>query len=344
MKILLTGGGGYIGTVLVDELLAAGHAVDVYDRFYFGEEPFARFRDAHEEGRLTLVRGDLRTIDEDVVAGHDLVLDLAGLSNDPSADLDPRLTETINYEGALRLAQLAKKTGVPRHVYSSSCSIYGAAASGDARTEDDELNPVSLYARMKVKADLELRAMASPGFVVTTLRNATVYGVSPRMRFDLVVNMMTLYAFRDKKIFVLGGGKQWRPLVHVRDVCRAFLLAATAPADRVNGQAFNVGFDEQTHQVGAIASMVAGIVPNTEIEHVPDDPDKRSYRVSFAKAKRVLGLVPTMTVEDGIAEVLHALQHSTVEDTIKTKTVAYYRFLLDAERLVNQLAINGRVL
>lgn len=341
MKFLVTGGAGYIGTILVDELLAAGHEVDVFDRFYFGDEPFARFTG---DSRLRLIRGDMRSIDVDVVRGHDVVIDLAGLSNDPSADLDPHLTEDINYSGAIRLAQLARGVGVPRLVYSSSCSIYGAAASGAARAEDAELNPVSLYAKMKVKADLELRAMASPRFVVTTLRNATVFGVSPRMRFDLVVNMMTLFAFRDKKIFVLGGGKQWRPLVHVRDVAQAFMLASTAPEEKVNGEAFNIGFDEQTYQVGAIASMVAGIVPNTEIEHVPDDPDKRSYRVSFAKAKSVLGLEPKMTVEDGISEVLHALQHGTVEDTIKTKTVAYYRFLIEAEKLVKQLAINGKVI
>lgn len=341
MKFLVTGGGGYIGTVLVEELLAAGHEVDVFDRFYFGDKPFERFAN---DKRLRLLRGDMRSIDVDHVRGHDVVLDLAGLSNDPSADLDPRLTEDINYSGAIRLAQLARGAGVPRLVYSSSCSIYGAAGSGEARDEESEMNPVSLYAKMKVKADLELRAMSSPSFCVTTMRNATVYGVSPRMRFDLVVNMMTLYAFRDKKIFVLGGGKQWRPLVHVRDVAQAFMLAATAPADKVSGEAFNVGFDEQNHQVAAIASMVAGIVPNTEIEHVPDDPDKRSYRVSFAKAKKVLGLTPKHTVEDGVAEVLRALQHGTVEDTIQTKTVAYYKFLLDAEKLVKQLSIEGRVL
>lgn len=341
MKFLVTGGGGYIGTVLVDELVAAGHEVDVYDRFYFGDEPFAKYKD---DGRVRLHRGDMRSIDVDLVRGHDVVLDLAGLSNDPSADLDPRLTEEINYAGAVRLAQLARGAGVPRLVYSSSCSIYGAAASGEPRDEDSELNPVSLYAKMKVKADLELRAMSSPSFVVTTMRNATVYGISPRMRFDLVVNMMTLYAFRDKKIFVLGGGKQWRPLVHVKDVARAFMLAASAPADKVSGEAFNVGFDDQNHQVAAIASMVAGIVPNTEIEHVPDDPDKRSYRVSFAKAQRVLGLQAQASVEDGVREVLHALQHGLVEDSIKTKTVAYYRFLLDAEKLVKELSIGGRVL
>jgi nucleoside-diphosphate-sugar epimerase len=341
MKFFITGGGGYIGTVLVEELLAAGHSVDVFDRFYFGDEPFQRFKG---NDKLRLVRGDMRSIDVDHVRGHDVVIDLAGLSNDPAADLDPRLTEEINYVGAIRLAQLARGAGVPRLVYSSSCSIYGAAASGEARDEESEMNPVSLYAKMKVKADLELRAMASPAFCVTTLRNATVYGVSPRMRFDLVVNMMTLYAFREKRIFVLGGGKQWRPLVHVRDVAQAFTRASTAPAEKVNGQAFNVGFDEQNHQVHAIASMVAGVVPNTEIEQVPDDPDKRSYRVSFAKAKNVLGLTPNHTVEMGVQEVLHALQHGIVEDTIKTKTVAYYRFLLDAERLVRELSIGGRVL
>ncbi|MFO0612725.1 MAG: SDR family oxidoreductase [Polyangiaceae bacterium] len=341
MKYLVTGGGGYIGTVLVDELLAAGHEVDVFDRFYFGEEPFGIHKG---NPKLRLVRGDIRSIDVDVVRGHDVVLDLAGMSNDPSADLDPRLTEEINYAGSIRLAQLARGAGVPRLVYSSSCSIYGAAGSGDARDEEAELNPVSLYAKMKVKSDLELRAMASPNFVVTTMRNATVYGLSRRMRFDLVVNMMTLFAWRDKKIFVMGGGKQWRPLVHVKDVAQAFMLAANAPAEKVNGEAFNIGFDEQTYQVTAIASMVAGIVPNTEIEHVPDDPDKRSYRVNFGKAKRVLGLLPKITVEAGAKEVLDALMKSSVDDNIKTKTVAYYRFLIEAERLVNQLSINGRVL
>lgn len=341
MKYLVTGGGGFIGVVLVKQLLDAGHEVDVFDRFYFGEEPFGRFKGNE---RLKLIRGDIRNIDVEVVRGHDVVMDLAGMSNDPSADLDPKLTEDINYGGAIRLAQLARGAGVPRLVYSSSCSIYGAAASGEPRDENAELNPVSLYAKMKVKADLELRAMASPNFIVTTLRNATVFGVSDRMRFDLVVNMMTLFAFRDKKIFVLGGGKQWRPLVHVRDVANAFVTAANAPASVVNGEPFNIGFDEQTYQVGAIASMVAEHVPNTEIEHVPDDPDKRSYRVNFGKAKNVLGLKPQMTVEDGIREVHHALQHSLTEDNIKTKTVQYYRYLIDAERLVSQLSINGRVL
>lgn len=341
MKFLVTGGAGYIGTVLVTELIAAGHEVDVFDRFYFGEDAFDPLK---ASGRLRLLRGDIRAIDVDHVRDHDVVFDLAGLSNDPSADLDPRLTEEINYGGAIRLARLARGAGVPRLVYSSSCSIYGAAGSGDPRDEESPLNPVSLYAKMKVKADLELRAMASQSFCVSTLRNATVYGVSPRMRFDLVVNMMTLYAFRDKRIFVLGGGRQWRPLVHVKDVSQAFLRVAEARPDIVNGQAFNVGFDDQNHQVAAIASMVAGVVSNTEIEHVPDDPDKRSYRVSFAKARDVLGLVPTRRVEDGVSEVLHALQRGAVEDSIKTKTVAFYKFLLDAEKLVRELSINGRVL
>lgn len=340
MKCLVTGGAGYIGTILVEQLLAEGHEVVVFDRFYFGEEPFQAMQG---KSRLRLVRGDIRSIDVDVVRGHDVVLDLSGLSNDPSADLDPRLTEDINYGGAIRLAQLVRGAGVSRLVYSSSCSIYGAAGA-DARTEEAEMNPVSLYAKMKVRADNELRAMASPTFTVTTLRNATVYGVSPRMRFDLVVNMMTLYAFRDHKIFVLGGGKQWRPLVHVRDVARAFMLAAAAPSETVNGQAFNVGSDDQNHQVAAIASMVAAIVPNTEIDHVPDDPDKRSYRVSFDKIKRTLGFAPRYSVEDGIHEVFDGLKAGRIEESIRTKTVAYYRFLLDAEKLVRELSIGGKVL
>lgn len=338
MKVLITGGGGYIGNVLVDELLRAGHRVVVLDRFYFGESIF----EPHPS--LELVRADLRTLDPKVLAGVDVTMDLAALSNDPSADLEPRLTEEINRTGAVRLATLAREAGVRRHVFSSSCSVYGESATPKPLTEKDDLHPVSLYAQTKVRAEREILALDGGDFCVTALRNATVYGVSRRMRFDLVVNLMTLYAVRNKKIFVLGGGKQWRPLVHVRDVARAFMLVAEAPVERVRGQAFNVGSDEQNHTVAAIASIVAQVVPNTEIEHVPDDPDKRTYHVSFEKIRSVLGFLPTRTVEDGVREVLAALQSGLVDDSIKTKTVAYYRYLLEAERLVRELSMNGHVL
>jgi len=342
MKFLVTGGGGYIGSILVEMILDAGHSVDVFDRFYFGDAKFVRL--AAEGKPLRLIRGDMRAISVSVVQGHDVVVDLAGLSNDPSADLSSRLTEEINYSAAIRLAHLAREAGVPRLVYASSCSIYGEADGAGVRNEDAELRPVSLYAKVKARVDTELRAMASPSFIVTTLRNATVYGVSSRMRFDLVVNMMTLHAFRDRRIFILGGGHQWRPLVHLKDVSQAFLLAAEAPASVVNGQAFNIGDNDQNYEVITIAGRVAALVPNTQIERVPDDRDKRSYRVGFDKAKNALGFKPQFSVDDGIRETLNALQTGLVEESIKTRTVEYYRYLIDAEQIVKSLSIDGSVI
>ena len=316
-KFLIAGGAGYVGTALVTELLAAGHCATVFDRFSLGEASFARVAN---DPRLRLVQGDVRTVEASVVRGHDVVIDLAGLSSDDAADREPALREAINHGAAVRLAELARQTGVSRLLYSSSCAVYGAAASGGVRTEESEPLPVSLYAKTKVRVEETLRAMASPSFTVTALRQATVYGLSPRMRFDAVVNRMTLHAFREKRIRVHGGGKQWRPLVHVRDVAGAFMLAAHAAPDRVNAQVLNVG--SETHSVAEIASIVASVVP-AEIEHTPGAPDARSYRVSFDKIKGALSFAPRFTVIDGVKEIYAALQSDAVGPPSQTRSMAW---------------------
>jgi nucleoside-diphosphate-sugar epimerase len=339
MTVLAIGGGGYIGCILAEELLARGHRVVVYDRFYFGEH----LLDPLRSDRLELVRGDARTIDKTAFQGIDTVIHLAALSNDPTCDLDPILTEDINRSGTLRSARLAKEAGVPRFIFSSSCSVYGQGATEEL-TEDSPRHPVSLYAKLKAEVETALNDMATDRFVVSSLRNATVYGLSPRMRFDLVVNIMTLHAFKNQKIFILGGGQQWRPLVHVRDVCRAFMLVMDAPAAAIQRQAFNIGSDAQNYRVRTIANMIARIIPGTQIEMVPDDPDKRTYKPSFQKAKDVLGFEPVHDVEPAVEEIHQALRDGRVEDTIRTKTLAFYKYLREAEQLVKELSIDGKLL
>jgi nucleoside-diphosphate-sugar epimerase len=339
--VLVLGGAGYIGSVIAETLLDQGHTVRVLDRLFFGRELMAPLE--KREG-LSIYKEDTRYADESVFEGVDVVMDLAGISNDPASDLAPRITEEINLGGAAHTARLAKKAGVGRYLYSSSCSIYGHNnGSGDRLNECSPKAPVSLYAKTKIGAEAELTKLNDEDFTVTFLRNATVYGLSYRMRFDLVINLMTLYAYKHRKLFVTGGGQQWRPLIHVRDVARAFLTVMDAPRETVSGQAFNVGSTDQNYQIYRIAQMVRDVVPHTELEIVPDDPDKRSYNVSFEKIERVLGFRAEKTPYEGIVEVKQALEQGRVDDSIRTKTVHYYQYLLEAERLLQEVTYNGKV-
>ena len=337
--VLVTGGGGYIGSVLAEMLLDAGYCVRILDRFFFGRQLLADL-----EGRdgLSLLRNDTRYVDESCFDGVDAVVDLAGISNDPACDLDPKITEEVNLGGSRRVSQMAKQAGVTRYVYSSSCSIYGAAADATV-SEESPKAPVSLYAKTKILAEDDLLKLQDDAFTVTVLRNATVYGLSRRMRFDLVINMMTLHAYKNRKIYVVGGGKQWRPLVHVRDVARAFLIVLETPRDQVGGEAFNVGSNEQDYQVYQIAQMVRDAVPHTDVVVVPDDPDKRSYRVDFSKIRERLGFQVQTSPYEGIVEIKQALERGLVEEERHTKTVEHYRFLVDAEKMLREVSLNGRI-
>ncbi|MGI8685668.1 MAG: NAD-dependent epimerase/dehydratase family protein [Acidimicrobiales bacterium] len=337
--VLVTGGGGYIGSVLVGMLLDAGHSVRVVDRFFFGRELIA---DLEKNDQLTVIKDDIRTVGASAFEGVDVVAHLAGISNDPACDLDPRISEEVNMAGTMNVANRAKEAGVKRFIFDSSCSIYGAGKEKIVN-ETSPMAPVSLYARTKIDAEAELAKMNDDSFAVITLRNATAYGLSPRMRFDLVINIMTLFAYQNRKIHVLGGGKQWRPLVHVRDISRAHLAVMEAPLDIVQGEAFNVGDNDQNYQIYGIAQMVRDVVPNTALEMVPDDPDKRSYHVSFDKINEKLGFKVSTSPYEGIVEIKQALERGVVDDSVRTRTVHYYTYLLDAERIMREVALQGAI-
>jgi nucleoside-diphosphate-sugar epimerase len=340
MHVFVAGGGGYIGSVLVPMLLDKGHRVTVLDRLYFGDTLGAA-RARHGE-KLRVVRGDIRGFDHGLLKSVDAVVDLAGISNDPSCELEPELTRNVNVDGAKRLFGAAVEAGVRRYVYSSSCSVYGHG-EGLGLAETSARHPVSLYAR--AKAEVEDALLGAKGPEVCLLRLATVFGLSPRMRFDLAINVMTKNAYVARRIVVDGGGRQWRPFVHVRDVARAFETAMTAEAAKVAGQVFNVGSDESNVQILNLAFRVRDAVPGTEVAHAPTDPDLRDYNVSFEKIGRVLGWRAEKGVDDGIREVLAALREGAVDpDERRWYTLRQYVFLREAERAHADLAIDGALL
>ena len=336
--VLVTGAGGYIGSVLVAELLERGYAVRALDRFFFGEQTLDPYA-AHP--KLTLIKSDVRDVTAADLAGVDAVCDLAALSNDPCGNLDPELTRAINHRGRCRVAEAAKQAGAKRYVLSSSCSIYGDG--GGAKCDERRApNPLTTYAESNLNAENDVFALADEGFCVTALRNATVFGASPRMRFDLVVNLMTLHAFEMARITVMGGGKQWRPLVHVRDVARSFASVLTAPRETVNGEIFNVGAGN--FQIRTVAAIVREVLPfPVEIQVAPDDADRRDYNVAFDKLPSVVGFRPETTVEDGIREIYEALKFGELENSPRCSTVGWYRNIIDAKQLLDTIALNGRI-
>ncbi|MFA4994591.1 MAG: SDR family oxidoreductase [Bdellovibrionales bacterium] len=337
--VLVTGAGGYIGSILVQQLLDAGYRVSALDRFFFGDSVFEHLPNKEN---LNLIRLDIRDLKPKMLEGVDAVCDLAALSNDPSGDLDPSLTEAINYAGRVHVAKCAKEAGVKRYILSSSCSVYGTGGS-QALEETSPTAPISVYAKASLRAEQETAKLGDSHFSWTALRNATVFGLSPRMRFDLAVNIMTLHAVTKNKIIVLGGGRQWRPLIHVGDVARGFIKVLKSSPDIVNGQVFNQGRDN--YQMLGLAYTVRECMPfPVEIEIAPDDADKRNYNVSFVKMKKVLDFTPSVTIEEGVREIYQGLKRGATEPGPKTSTVGWYRAILEADRLVSNVRLNGRLI
>lgn len=334
-KVLITGAGGYIGSRMVESFLALGYEIIALDRFFFGDV----LNDLKTYGNLKIIKDDTRFFKKEILKKVDVVVDLASLSNDTTANINPRITREINYKGPVRVATLAKEMGVKKYIFSSSCSIYG---SGDEFfNEHSKLSPISEYAICKMKAEKATLKLAGKNFSVTCLRNATVFGLSKRrMRFDLIVNLMTLSAWKNNKIFILGGGKQWRPHLHIDDCIRGFLkIIVEEDLQKINRQIFNVGSDNLNFQVNQIATKFKKFFPSLIIENTPSNPDKRNYRGDFSKIERSLDFKTEKTIEDGIEEILRALKEGEVIDDIRTNTLQYYQYLIDADKILESVKI-----
>ena len=337
MRILLTGHDGYIGTVLGPILQDAGHDVTGLDAGLFSACEFGPQPPAPPSRRLDV--RDARVMD---LAGFDAVVHLANLSNDPLGNLDPGLTDRVNAAASVRLAERAREAGVGRFVFASSCSLYGAAGA-DAVTEEAPFHPVTAYGRAKVDAEAGIRRLASDGFSPVYLRNATVYGASPRLRFDLVVNNLTAWAVATGAVRMTSDGTPWRPLVHVEDAARAVLAAVEAPREAVHDQAFNVGREGENYQVRDVARIVGEEVAGCAVALAEGaSPDTRSYRVSFAKiAERLPEWRPRWTARDGVREVRDALAglHLTpaVFEGPRYSRIAHLRSLIESGRLDGDL-------
>jgi nucleoside-diphosphate-sugar epimerase len=311
LRVLVTGHNGYIGSVLAPFLVTAGHDVVGLDTYLFEDCTFGPDGAPIESMRL-----DVRDVRAADLAGFDAIVHLAALSNDPLGNVNPQCTYDINHLASVRLARLAKAAGVSRFLFASSCSLYGVA--GDALlTEEAAFNPITPYGESKVKVEQDVAGFADDGFSPTFLRNATAYGVSPRLRADVVVNNLVGAACTTGEVLIQSDGTPWRPLVHIEDIARAFLCVLQAPRDLVHNQAFNVGRTEENYRVRELAQMVCDIVPGSRVRYAEGGgPDLRCYRVNCDKLARVLpAFQPRWTVRAGMQQLHEAFRrHRLTQD------------------------------
>ena len=314
-KVLVVGGGGYVGCVLVEELLAKGYSVRVFDRMFFGREPTKGFLD-----RVELVVGDMREFGEEHVAGCGAVINIGGLSNDPTAEFHPVANEELNTRASIRVAEIAKRAGVERLVFGSTCSIYDRGVGEDARDllldENADVAPRAAYATSKLAAEQGILALADRDFCPVVFRKGTVFGFSPRMRYDLVVNTFVKDALSRGRILVHYGGAMWRPLVDVKDVARAYVIALESDSEPISGQIFNITAGNFRISELALRTEQALGALDVPVELDVDFTYRlvRSYRVTNEKAHRVLGFEPRVTVEESIGHMVAEIRRHEYTD------------------------------
>ena len=337
MRVLVTGHKGYIGTAMVPMLLRAGHDVLGVDSDLYRNSTYGM-----ELPHIPEIIKDIRDLEKKDLRGVDAVIHLAGLSNDTLGDLDQDLTYRINHAASVRLAGMAKESGINRFIFSSSCSNYGAAGAG-MQDESAALNPITPYAISKVMVERDVAELADDHFTPVFMRNATAYGVSPRMRFDIVLNNLTAWAYTTGQVLLKSDGTPWRPLVHIEDISLAATAMLEAPAEIVRKQAFNVGLTSENYQMRELAEIVKETVPDCEVRFAEGaEPDKRNYRVDFSKYQRTFpGYGLQWTVKSGAKQIYDSYRHYGLNreeyEGPKYKRIAQIKYLLSTGQLDSSL-------
>lgn len=337
MKVLVTGSNGYIGTILVPMLIEKGHEVVGLDSDLYEQCTFVG-----EIKEFPLIKKDIRNVQKEELRGFNAIIHLAGLSNDPLGDYRPELTEEINEKASIRLAKMAKEAGVERFLFASSCSNYGSAGN-EFLDEKQEFKPVTPYGVSKVKVELSLQNLADERFSPVYIRASTAYGVSPRIRFDLVTNNLTAWAFTTGKVYLKSDGTPWRPIVHIEDISRAYIAALHAPRDVIHNEAFNVGTTTENYQIKDIAEIVRDVIPGCEFEFAPDaGPDKRCYRVDCNKIANTLHeFKPQWTARRGIEQLYEEFKRTGLKledfEGPKFKRIAHIKQLIEEGSLDKNL-------
>lgn len=326
-KILVVGGAGYLGSILCRKLLKRGYYVRVLDNLTYGDQGI---KELYGQKNFEFIKGDMRNIQTvvDAVKDMDAVVHLAAIVGDHASELDPEETIEINYFGTRMLSEVCKYSQINRLLFASTCSVYGASPTPDTRIdENSSLNPVSLYAEMKLKSEKGILELKDENFSPTILRMATLYGLSPRMRFDLVVNTLTIKAMKDKE-FTIFGGEQWRPNLHVDDAAEAYIKCLEAPIDKIKGEIFNVGSNQQNFKIIEIGETIKSMIPEADMSVDRENVDKRNYNVLFDEITTHLNYKTNISMDKGIKEMIDAIEKGMFDDYTDSK-YSNYRSLQD---------------